>query len=238
MYIDPDPQSVSELASAMSASNMAICAHFYMDVELQGVLQALPNQDRVFIGDSLAMGDAAVRMCEDGASAIACLGVDFMSESVSSIMSKAGHGSVPVYRATSRKIGCSLAESAERVGYAAWLRRAAAEENPLHVVYINTSLESKAQSNNIVPTVTCTSSNVVKTLLQAQLQIPDVTVWYGPDTCMGYNLQTMFDKVLENWTDEEIKEKVRTVRKGTRRKPGNSRCVYGFYFQCFLHRPP
>lgn len=103
---------------------------------------------------------------------------------------------------------CSLAESAERLSYAAWLHKAASAPNPLHVVYINTSLESKAQSNNIVPTVTCTSSNVVKTILQAQLQIPDVSIWYGPDTCMGYNLQTMLDKVLENWTDQEIKEKL------------------------------
>jgi len=208
MYINPSPSSVSSLASAMESSNTAICAHFYMDVELQGVLQALPNQKRVFIGDSLAMGDAAVRMCEDGADAIVCLGVDFMSESVSSIMAKAGYGHIPVYRSTSRKIGCSLAESAERLSYSAWLHKAASHPNPLHVVYINTSLESKAQSNNIVPTVTCTSSNVVKTILQAQLQIPDVSVWYGPDTCMGYNLQTMLDKVLANWSDEEIKEKL------------------------------
>jgi quinolinate synthase len=90
----------------MSETNMAIVAHFYMDVELQGVLQALPNQGRVFIADSLAMGDAAVRMCEDGAEAIVCLGVDFMSESVSAIMAKAGYGHIPVYRATEKKIGC------------------------------------------------------------------------------------------------------------------------------------
>ena len=23
----------------------------------------------------------------------------------------------------------------------------------------------------------------------------DLSIWYGPDTCMGYNLQTMFRKV-------------------------------------------
>jgi quinolinate synthase len=84
---------------------MAICAHFYMDVELQGVLQALPDQSKVFIGDSLAMGDAAVRMCEEGAEAVAVLGVDFMSESVRSIVDKAGYGHVPVFRATEKKIG-------------------------------------------------------------------------------------------------------------------------------------
>ena len=102
----------------------------------------------------------------------------------------------------------SLAESAERLSYSAWLHKAASTPNPLHVVYINTSLESKAQSNSIVPTVTCTSSNVVKTMLQASLQISDVGIYYGPDTCMGYNLQTMFDKILQNWTDEDVKSKL------------------------------
>ena len=69
---------------------MGIVAHFYMDVELQSVLQALPNQKRVKISDSLVMGDAAVKMCQDGATSIACLGVDFMSESVLAIMAKNG----------------------------------------------------------------------------------------------------------------------------------------------------
>lgn len=63
-------------------------------------------------------------------------------------------------------------------------------------------------STNIVPTVTCTSSNVVQTMLQSSAQIPNLTLWYGPDTCMGYNIQTMFGKIVEHWTDEEIKTKL------------------------------
>jgi len=209
-FIDPDPESVSELSSAMEAANVGIVAHFYMDVELQSVLQALPNQKRVKISDSLVMGDAAVKMCEDGAEAICVLGVDFMSESVAAILGKNGYGHIPVYRADERKIGCSLAESAENLSYGAWLTKAAGQEdtNPLHVIYINTSLETKAMSTNIVPTVTCTSSNVLQTMLQSSVQIPDLSIWYGPDTCMGYNLQTMFRKVLAHWSDDEIKQKL------------------------------
>eukprot|EP00558_Chaetoceros_sp_UNC1202_P002835 CAMPEP_0197248238 /NCGR_PEP_ID=MMETSP1429-20130617/36764_1 /TAXON_ID=49237 /ORGANISM="Chaetoceros sp., Strain UNC1202" /LENGTH=53 /DNA_ID=CAMNT_0042709377 /DNA_START=113 /DNA_END=271 /DNA_ORIENTATION=+ len=53
-------------------------------------------------------------------------------------MTRNGFGHIPVYRATSKHIGCSLAESAEKESYRAWLQKGKAEnENALHVVYIN-----------------------------------------------------------------------------------------------------
>lgn len=85
-----------------------------MDVELQGVLSAL-SYPHVFIADSLAMGDAAVKMCEAGCTSVAVLGVDFMAESVRAIMGKSGFSHIPVYRSVEKAIGCSLAESAEKV---------------------------------------------------------------------------------------------------------------------------
>ena len=78
---------------------------------------------------------------------------------------------------------------------------------------ITSSLETKALSTNIVPTVTCTSSNVVQTMLQSAAQIPNLTLWYGPDTCMGYNIQTMFGKIVEHWTDEVRTGVLREERK-------------------------
>eukprot|EP00559_Dactyliosolen_fragilissimus_P006854 CAMPEP_0184871114 /NCGR_PEP_ID=MMETSP0580-20130426/39973_1 /TAXON_ID=1118495 /ORGANISM="Dactyliosolen fragilissimus" /LENGTH=437 /DNA_ID=CAMNT_0027373635 /DNA_START=421 /DNA_END=1734 /DNA_ORIENTATION=+ len=184
-----------------------------MDVELQSVLTAVQkqqqldeNRNRIAIADSLAMGDFAVKMCEDGASSIACLGVDFMAESVSAIMSKNGYGHIPVYRASSKPIGCSLSESAERESYRAWLHKGKSENtNPLHIVYINTSLETKAVSSSIVPTITCTSSNVMSTMLQASSEIPNINILYGPDTYMGNNLVTMFSTILDaGWDDNRI----------------------------------
>jgi quinolinate synthase len=188
-----------------------------MDVELQGVLQALkashPSLERrIGIADSLKMGDLAVEMCADhGVSKIVCLGVDFMSESVQAILSKNGFHDIPVYRATSKAIGCSLAESAEGDTYRAWLQhestRAAREGRaPLHVIYINTSLETKAVSSSIVPTITCTSSNVLQTLLQAAHEIPNVRILYGPDTYMGQNLVRLLEVIIESddWTDDKI----------------------------------
>jgi quinolinate synthase len=59
------------------------------------------------------------------------------------------------------------------------------------VVYINTSLRTKALAHEAVPTITCTSSNVVQTVLQAFAQVPTATVWYGPDTYMGRNLEAL-----------------------------------------------
>lgn len=212
-YLDPDPDAVSSLSETLLEANMGVVAHYYMDVELQGILEAIKVQQMhitptpfIAVADSLAMGDLAVKMCANGATSIACLGVDFMAESVAAIMKKNGFGHVPVYRATAKAIGCSLAESAERDSYRAWLTKAASTgERALHVVYINTSLHTKATSAGTVPTITCTSSNVLQTILQASVQVEDLKVYYGPDTYMGENLETMLRSILSGgWSDERI----------------------------------
>ena len=64
-FLDPDPEAVRELAALLMRSNAGIVAHYYMDVELQGVLQAVAKDHlagRVGIADSLRMGDMAVEM--------------------------------------------------------------------------------------------------------------------------------------------------------------------------------
>lgn len=213
-FLQPDQASVKELQSLMRSSNTGIVAHYYMDVELQGILHAANNdhnnhKNTISIADSLAMGDAALSMAQSaGSSSIACLGVDFMSESVQAILQH-NQMNIPVYRLADRKIGCSLAESAERDDYTAWLKNAAAaSNNALHVVYINTSLETKAHSHSILPTITCTSSNVLQTLLNAAIQIPNVQIYYGPDTYMGENLKVLLQTISEQWDDETIQTKL------------------------------
>ena len=62
----------------------------------------------------------------------------------------------------------------------------------------------KARSHHLVPTITCTSSNVVRTVLQAAAQIPDVEIWYGPDTYMGNILEVLFAQ-LSQLPEEEIR---------------------------------
>lgn len=197
-FLEPDPDTIDELVELLSANNVGIVAHFYMDVEIQGLLTAaMKRWPHIHISDSLVMADRAVSMAKSGVKDIIVLGVDFMSENVRAVMDAAGHENVAVYRADSRAIGCSLAASAEARAYGAWLQKAAETPQSLHVIYINTGLDVKGKAHAVVPTITCTSSNVVKTVLQAAAQIPDLSIWYGPDTYMGENLKTLFTRLCE-----------------------------------------
>ena len=191
-FLQPDLQTVAHLDGLLRQNNVGVVAHFYMDPELQGVLAAC-TWPHIHISDSLVMADRAVQMAQAGVQAICVAGVDFMTENVRAVLDHGGFGHVPVYRLAIPEIGCSLAASAEAPAYHAFLQQAAKQPRSLHVVYINTSLRTKAAANALVPTITCTSSNVVQTLLQAAAQIPDVHIWFGPDTYMGHNLQTLLE---------------------------------------------
>jgi quinolinate synthase len=239
---------VEALKEGLLKTDMGIVAHYYMDVELQGILQSLKNshpelKHRIGIADSLKMGDQAVDMCRDhGVTSVVCLGVDFMSESVQAILGKNGFGDVPVYRATERHIGCSLAESAETEQYRAWLlkeSKKALDDGcvPLHVIYINTSLETKAVSSSIVPTITCTSSNVVQTMLQAASEIPNLRVMYGPDTYMGQNLERLLEVIEEadDWTDERIKNELHPAHTNASLKTLKDNLVVFPQGNCVVH---
>ena len=203
-YLRPDSESVSRLDTLLKSNNAGIVAHFYMDPELQGVLGGLEHP-HVFTSDSLAMADAAVSMAEQGVKRIIVMGVDFMSENVRAVLDYKGHTDVGVFRLSEQEIGCTLAAGAEAPGYGAWLDKANKIGNGLHVVYINTSLVTKAKAHAKVPTITCTSSNVVRTIMQAFAQVPDITVWFGPDTHMGGNLRTYFT-AMSKLSEEEIKK--------------------------------
>ncbi|VAI28881.1 unnamed protein product [Triticum turgidum subsp. durum] len=177
-----------------------------MDPEVQGILTAAKRQwPHIHISDSLVMADSAVQMAEAGCKYIAVLGVDFMSENVRAILDQAGFTQVGVYRMSSEQIGCSLADAASSSAYTHFLKTASRSPPSLHVIYINTSLETKARTHELVPTITCTSSNVVATILQAFAEIPDLNVWYGPDSYMGANIADLF-KRMTIMSDEEITE--------------------------------
>lgn len=190
-YLRPDARLVKKLDSFLSEKKIGIVAHFYMDPELQGVLASCEHP-HVFVSDSLLMADRAVEMAREGARSIVVLGVDFMSENVRAMLDAAGFEHIPVYRAAEEEIGCSLAESAETEAYRAYLEEAGRNAPALHVVYINTSLETKAVAQSLVPTITCTSSNVVKTVLTAAAELPELNIFFGPDTYMGENLESLF----------------------------------------------
>jgi quinolinate synthase len=208
-YLEPDETLVDDLVHTLRTKKIGIVAHFYMDAQVQGALMAAREKyEHVFISDSLVMADAAVKMVEAGCESIAVLGVDFMSENVRAILDDAGHTDAKVYRMAAEDIGCSLAEAAQTESYYAYLNEAkdviANGEPAAHVIYINTALDTKANANAVVPTVTCTSSNVVQTVLQLAAQVPGVNVFYGPDTYMGGNLAHLFAMMAE-WSDDEVR---------------------------------
>ncbi len=193
-YLLPDELAVRRLTGLLEATRVAVAAHFYMDPQLQGVLAASP-WPHSSITDSLAMADRAMAMLEQGAERVVVLGVDFMSENVRAVFDAQGLGHVPVHRVATEPIGCSLAEAAASPAYEAWLDEAAAADKALHVIYINTGLDVKARAEVKVPTLTCTSSNALQTILQAVSQVPEVAVRFGPDTYMGRNLQVYLGRL-------------------------------------------
>ena len=203
VFLRPDPRTVSELDALVRARHVGLVAHFYMDPELQGVLSRL-SWPFVHVSDSLLMADKAVQMARDGAKAIIVLGVDFMSENARAMLDAAGFTNVPVYRVVAEPIGCSLAAAADSLAYSAYLARASKTPRSVHVVYINTSLVTKARAQAMIPTITCTSSNVVQTVLSAFAQIEDGHVWFGPDTYMGRNLAKLFAQLADG-SDEAIR---------------------------------
>lgn len=191
-FLSPDPATVEALDALAREKSAGIVAHYYMDPELQGVLSRL-CWPHVWISDSLLMADKAVEQARAGVRRVVVLGVDFMAENARAMLDAAGFDAVPVYRVAEAPIGCSLAAAAESPAYGAFLARAAETPRSVHVVYINTSLRTKARAHALVPTITCTSSNVVATVLDAFASIPDVTVHFGPDTYMGKNLARMLE---------------------------------------------
>lgn len=195
-YLQPDPEVVRELDALLAEKKIGVVAHFYMDPELQGVLASC-TWPHIHVSDSLVMADRAVDFAKAGCRSIVVLGVDFMSENARAMLDEAGLTHVPVYRVAAEPIGCSLASAADTLTYQAWLTKAAETPRSLHVVYINTSLRTKARAHATVPTITCTSSNVVATILTAFAEIPDLHVWFGPDTYMGRNLGRLFASLGE-----------------------------------------
>jgi quinolinate synthase len=195
-YLDPDPHSVAALERLLRQKNVGVVAHFYMDPKLQGVLAAC-DWPLINIGDSLEMAGRAAEMARLGARAVAVLGVDFMAENARATVDAAGFKKVPVYRVCDRAIGCSLATAARSSAYAAYLDEASRTGGSLHVIYVNTGLDVKARAQLRVPTITCTSSNVVQMVLRAHAQLPDLNVWFGPDAHMGSNLVYLFKSLVK-----------------------------------------
>jgi len=207
-FLKPDLNIVKKIDNVLGQKKIAINAHFYMDAELQGIITGCKTPNGVFIADSLAMADQCVKQVKSGFKSVAVLGVDFMSANARAILDKEGFANVPVYKTTTKPIGCSLAEAAEKEVYKSYLlseKKKAGNAPIVNLIYINTSLPSKAMAQDIIPTISCTSANVLRSVLQIAAQKPDCKICYGPDSYMGNNLEVML-KHLTTQPDEEIKK--------------------------------
>ena len=94
------------LSQKKAQAKIEIVAHYYIDVELQGILQVMKEKHGTLVAilDSLAIGDYAVKICENGATSIACLGVDFMVKSVQAILKRNRFPSIPMYQLQAKEI--------------------------------------------------------------------------------------------------------------------------------------
>lgn len=232
-FLAPDTETVATLDRLVREKNVGIVAHYYMDPELQGVLARL-TWPHVWISDSLLMADQAVKMAERGVARVVVLGVDFMSENARAMLDAGGFPQVPVYRVAAEPIGCSLAAAADSLTYSAWLEKASRTPKSIHVVYINTSLRTKARAHAKVPTITCTSSNVLPTVLDAFASIEGGHVFFGPDTYMGRNLA----QILRTLADAASDDEVRAVHRAHTRASIRSALERFHYFEqgnCVVH---
>ena len=165
----PTPTLVDELVNTLRAKKIGIVAHFYMDAQVQGVAAwRREKYEHVFISDSLVMADAAVKMVEAGCEPIA---VWAWTSCPRTSRDPGRRGARRTRRCTAwppRTSGARWRRRRSRSRTTRTSTRRIADGEPAaHVIYINTALDTKANANAIVPTVTCTSVNVVQTVLAA-----------------------------------------------------------------------
>jgi len=203
-FLEPDLETVQRIQKLLTEKSIGLVAHYYMDSEIQGVLRHL-SYPHIHIADSLQMGNAAIEMAKAGVKGIVVMGVDFMSENIRALLDANGFKHIPLYRLRKEEIGCTLASAAEKKEYLAYLMQAAKHQPALHVIYVNTGIHIKGQAQKIIPTITCTSSNVLKLILQAYAQTPDLYIAFGPDTYMGRNIYALLHYYAQ-LSDMEIKK--------------------------------
>jgi quinolinate synthase len=149
-------------------------------------------------------------MAKAGVKHIVVMGVDFMSENIRALLDANGFKHIPLYRLRTEDIGCTLASAAEKKEYLAYLMQASQNKPAMHVIYVNTGIHIKGLAQQIIPTITCTSSNVMKLVLQAYAQIPNLHIAFGPDTYIDRNLYALLHYYAQ-LSDAEIKKFIQNI---------------------------
>lgn len=157
LAIDKKLDLVAEINRLRKEKNAVILAHYYQEGAIQDIAD--------YVGDSLGLSQQAAQTTAD---LIVFAGVHFMGETAK-ILNPHKKVVLPDLNA-----GCSLAESAEPIGFKAFR-----DAHPDHVVitYINCSAEIKALSDII-----CTSANAEKIVNSVPADKPII---FAPDKNLG-----------------------------------------------------
>ena len=186
MAVDPadaplTPQQITDLQAEVrelaAKRNAVILAHNYQLPEVQDVAD--------YVGDSLGLSRQAAAA---GADVIAFCGVHFMAETAS-VLSPDKTVLIPDLDA-----GCSLADSIETGALQAWQAKF---ENPITVMYVNTTAEIKALTDYCV-----TSANAVEVVRHVLREHPGRPVLFGPDMWLGAYVEKELGVRLNVWDGE------------------------------------
>lgn len=190
MPIDPRLDLFEEIKRLKKEKNAVLLAHYYQESEIQDIAD--------FIGDSLALAEAAARTDAD---MIVFAGVHFMAETAK-ILNPGKKVVLPDLNA-----GCSLSDSCPPELFAEFKAK-----HPDHIVitYINCSAGMKALSDII-----CTSSNA-KMIVDS---LPaDQKIIFAPDKNLGGYINKVTGRNMLLWDGACMVHEIFSLEKITRLK--------------------
>lgn len=175
------PQQIADLQAEVrqlaAQRDAVILAHNYQLPEIQDLAD--------YVGDSLGLSRQAAAAEQ---SVIAFCGVHFMAETAS-VLSPSKTVLIPDVDA-----GCSLADSITPKELGAWQAKF---EDPVTVMYVNTTAEIKAMTDYCV-----TSANAVEVVRHVLAEHPGRPVLFGPDMWLGAYVEKELGVGLHVWDGE------------------------------------
>jgi quinolinate synthase len=178
LMLENIPALQDEVRALARQRGAVILAHNYQLPEIQDVAD--------YVGDSLGLSQQAARA--DAETIVFC-GVHFMAETAS-ILCPEKRVLIPDLDA-----GCSLADSITAEQLREWK---SAFEDPIVVMYVNTTAEVKALTDYC-----CTSANAVAVVEHIYREHgDDATILFGPDMFLGAYVEKTLGRSMHVWDGE------------------------------------
>jgi quinolinate synthase len=178
LLLENIPALQDEVRALAAERGAVILAHNYQLPEIQDVAD--------YVGDSLGLSQQAA--AADAETIVFC-GVHFMAETAS-VLCPDKRVLIPDVDA-----GCSLADSITADQLVAWKAKF---ENPIVVMYVNTTAEVKAHTDYC-----CTSANAVGVVAHILREHgEDAEILFGPDMFLGAYVEKTLGRKLHVWDGE------------------------------------